>query len=257
LAQRLGNDQPFWGLTFRASDVEDFRVPYSIPEIAHCFTEAVREVQADGPYFLAGHCLSGLVAFEVATQLTAAGQSVQLLTLVEAENPAFAHNMSTAPQPNSRTGHHLSVAQIPNQMKQGLRQMVAFLQKGVRQVRSTKRTTSSSSSRRSRQSETESLDYIQDILRILALAAVQYKPKPYSGPVALFRSSQPAGDSNADPQYGWGGIVRGALEVHQIPGDHMSIMSEPHVAVLANRISSCLRRAGESTFAEGPDARAS
>jgi hypothetical protein len=37
------------------------------------------------------------------------------------------------------------------------------------------------------------------------------------------------------------------LEVHDIPGTHTSIREEPHVAMLAARLTECLSRAQEAS----------
>ena len=59
----------------------------SIPAIAaHCI-ETMRKVQPDGPYLLAGYSAGGVVAYEVAQQLTAAGQKVELLALLDTFAP--------------------------------------------------------------------------------------------------------------------------------------------------------------------------
>ena len=47
----------------------------------------MRNVQLEGPYFLGGHCFGGVVAFEIAQQLQAAGQKVGLLALCDTYAP--------------------------------------------------------------------------------------------------------------------------------------------------------------------------
>src|SRR6202022_4620470 len=42
LSQRLDDDQPFLGLMFTPSDVEEFSTPYSVRKIARFFVEAAR-----------------------------------------------------------------------------------------------------------------------------------------------------------------------------------------------------------------------
>jgi thioesterase domain-containing protein len=45
--------------------------------------DRLRALQPQGPYRLAGHCSAGVVAFEVAQQLRAAGEDVATLILIE------------------------------------------------------------------------------------------------------------------------------------------------------------------------------
>ena len=56
------------------------------------------------------------------------------------------------------------------------------------------------------------------------LALGRYDPGPYPGRIELFRAS----DSVArKPDPGWTGLAQGGLAVHEIPGDHFSIVRSP------------------------------
>ncbi len=55
----------------------------SIEEMATYYIERIREVQAAGPYHLGGYSLGGVIAFEIAQQLTAAGEQISFLGLFE------------------------------------------------------------------------------------------------------------------------------------------------------------------------------
>ena len=58
-------------------------VPGTIEAMAARHVDRLRALQPRGPYHLAGHCSAGVVAFEVARQLCAAGEAVETLVLVE------------------------------------------------------------------------------------------------------------------------------------------------------------------------------
>ncbi|NEP35277.1 MAG: hypothetical protein F6K38_28820, partial [Moorea sp. SIO3B2] len=42
------------------------------------------------------------------------------------------------------------------------------------------------------------------------------------------------------PLNGWDGMAASGIEVHHIPGDHISMMLEPNVRVLAEKLKACL-----------------
>jgi len=85
LARGLGNEQPFYVLEpYRFSGL---RVPPTFETVAAAHLEALRAVQPEGPYLLGGFCNGGLVAYEMARQLYAAGQTVDLLVLVDPASP--------------------------------------------------------------------------------------------------------------------------------------------------------------------------
>ena len=86
LAWLLPLEQPFYGLQSRGLD--GLEKPLSrIEEIAASFLKEIREVQAVGPYYLMGACIGGVVAYEMAQQLRAAGEEVRLLVLLESWLP--------------------------------------------------------------------------------------------------------------------------------------------------------------------------
>ena len=79
-----------------------------------------------------------------------------------------------------------------------------------------------------------------------------YTAKPYSGQITLFRATEPA---NFNKQYlptiedwqkrdrhnGWGDLADKGLKIHDVPGDHYSIFTQPHVPILAAKLRACLQ----------------
>jgi thioesterase domain-containing protein len=59
----------------------------SLEAMAAAYLEDVRQHQPVGPYLLGGYSMGGLVAYEMARQLTEAGQTVALLVLIDAYAP--------------------------------------------------------------------------------------------------------------------------------------------------------------------------
>ncbi len=81
LAQMLGPDQPFYVIEpFRAAEL---RALPSFEAMAQAYVASLRTIQPEGPYQLVGFCGGGLIAFEMAQQLRAQGQEVDLLALIE------------------------------------------------------------------------------------------------------------------------------------------------------------------------------
>ncbi|HLO02368.1 MAG TPA: amino acid adenylation domain-containing protein, partial [Symbiobacteriaceae bacterium] len=80
LAQALGLEQPLYGLQSPGLSGEACD---QIESLAATYLEAMRSVQPAGPYQLGGWSLGGLIAYEMARQLTAAGEAVALIALVD------------------------------------------------------------------------------------------------------------------------------------------------------------------------------
>jgi amino acid adenylation domain-containing protein len=87
LAHALGPDQPFYML--EPYKFDGLAVPPTIEEMATAHLAVMRSVQPEGPYQFGGWCNGGLIAYEMARQLTAQGQGVDLLVLMDADAPAF------------------------------------------------------------------------------------------------------------------------------------------------------------------------
>jgi thioesterase domain-containing protein len=61
----------------------------TIETLASLVCESIRSARPQGPYLLAGVCLGGLVAFEAAQQLVAAGEEVRLVALFDTGAPGY------------------------------------------------------------------------------------------------------------------------------------------------------------------------
>ncbi len=86
LAHDLGEDQPFYIL--ERYNFDDLPVPPSFEEMAAAHLKRMRTIQPEGPYLLGGWCNGGLVAYEMARQLHAQGQTTELLVLMDPDPPA-------------------------------------------------------------------------------------------------------------------------------------------------------------------------
>ena len=72
----------------------------------------------------------------------------------------------------------------------------------------------------------------------------EYTPRLYPGRLTLFRASmQPFFSSRTLPIRAGGELAAGGLEIKVVPGNHVGMLQEPHVRVLAERLRYCLDRA--------------
>jgi thioesterase domain-containing protein len=68
-----------------------------------------------------------------------------------------------------------------------------------------------------------------------------YVPGPYAGRVTLFKAQERIGKSlSPSADAGWGALAAGGVEVHELPGNHYSMIRQPHVRVLAQRLRHCI-----------------
>ncbi|MDP2384497.1 MAG: amino acid adenylation domain-containing protein [Nitrospirota bacterium] len=80
LARLLGADQPVYGLQTRGLDGN--AIPFtSVPDMACHYIAEIRTCRPQGPYVILGSCTGGLIAYEMAQQLLAQGESVTLVVM--------------------------------------------------------------------------------------------------------------------------------------------------------------------------------
>lgn len=93
LARALGDKRSIYGL--RYIDLEENTCFIDIEHIAESYVALIREVQPSGPYQLGGWSLGGVIAYEIAQQLTAAGQQVHMLTLIDSYTPSLLEKLES------------------------------------------------------------------------------------------------------------------------------------------------------------------
>jgi amino acid adenylation domain-containing protein len=81
MAGKVGNDQPFYAIAPHGTFGGE--VPPTFEEIAVRIVDLIRSVQPTGPYRLGGFCNGALAMYEVAQQLTRAGETVSALVLLD------------------------------------------------------------------------------------------------------------------------------------------------------------------------------
>ena len=200
LPRYLGGEQPFYGFFHQGEDGR--RIKYTgVEEIARHFISEMRSARPRGPYMLGGYSFGGIVAYEMAQQLTAAGQEVALLALFDTYDPVeYDADMRRGRRFFEPLKHWL------------LRRMAAYYMDRDKVIPPKPRHF-----------------YIIDTYDKAIRA---YRPKPYSGPITVFRATSTTGPQDM----GWGRLAAGPLEVVDVPGDHYDLIKEPHVQVLATAL---------------------
>lgn len=236
LARHIGSDQPFYALQGQVPEApSQFR---SIEEMAAAYLEAIQEIQPRGPYALGGLSFGGLIAWEMAQQLVACGQQVAFLGILDTKGPAFEGRQRTedlAYLLRERVEYHRGQLALrpPSAWLSYLtgrvgaligRILVAALAPLAPQL-----------ARRLAPLEWELRQTILEAKR----ARDSYVLHPYPGKIWLFRASRQP-DWSRDAELGWSGYAQDGVEVREVPGTHVSIISGPNLAELASEISSAL-----------------
>ncbi len=230
LAMQAGQDRPVYGL--QARGLYGGEAPHeTFEEMARDYIREVRAVQPEGPYLLGGFSGGGLVAYEMAQQLTAAGETVAMLVMLDTPFPedprlSFRDRMTTRLQDMKREG------------------AFTFLSRWVRW-----RLEWELNRRRRQPAVAASPDQFHsaEIEAAFLRALWRYAPQPYDGDTVLLRPKLRvvyrlsggrqlnAGRVPIHADNGWTTYI-GNLAVIEAPGDHDSMVLEPNVRVLAAHI---------------------
>ncbi len=252
LARHLGDDQPVSVL--QSMGLDGRRPPFTrMDVIASHFISEIRAVQPRGPYLLGGFSFGGVVAFEMAQQLHRAGERVALLAIIDTlldrmylSDPGGwtrAKNAATFWQRRVR----LHVGTLLRDSVGGRTEYAGKLRHRLQKRR------------RSRAwQRTNQIQHVADRLRggdqlalpeafkivkeANAAAMAGYDYRPYGGSASLYEAAI-KGISPCDSTANWRYLVPNGLCVHTVPGQHTTILDEPHVRDLAAAINTDIARA--------------
>ncbi len=230
----LDTQRAVYGLQARAAG--DEHAPYvSVREMAADYIGHMRRVQPTGPYAVGGYSFGGLVAYEIAQQLSRAGEQVELVTLID----THVHGRYL-PLPEwlrycadwlGRTGRRLRSMPLRGQLDYLGKKVVVLVDRmrvavGLKPKRP---------------------ELVGDLLReanfppalrrvrgAMLVALREYRPEPYPGRVVFLRASRP---TPGDPLPVWRKVVRGGLEIDVTPGDHDEMISGANAKALASALA--------------------
>ena len=232
LPKYLSAEQPI--LAFQPQGF-DGRARYqaSVEEMAKSYLVHLRLHQPHGPYYLCGNCFGGVVAFEMAKRLTAAGEQVAFLGLFDSyagDYPKPRVSASPASKPVTPLLSKLcqwiaEAIKDRNSLKEKLFEIDVALQFSLF----------------ARDYESRSAC----VRRLCQAARRRYHFRPYRGRIDLFRTEDvaPVEFYELDPLLGWSGMALEGIEVHELSGRHGDYLREPQIGIFAELLNACLARA--------------
>ncbi|HEY6226590.1 MAG TPA: amino acid adenylation domain-containing protein, partial [Verrucomicrobiae bacterium] len=239
LATLLGEDQPSFGIR---SPQEPFD---KIEAMAAYYIRALKEVQPQGPYQLGGFCFGGIVAYEMARQLEAAGDQVSLLAILESGPPNLDKLRDHLPR-SARFSIENVYENLRDFVSHPTREQLAMVKRKARKVREKFARRNGEAANQPPPALNELIDmskYPKDYVKYAEThwkALESYIPGSYNGTIHLFRArKQPL--RITDPSLGWNVVAPGHVKIEVIPGTHESMVTDPNVQILAKKIQETIR----------------
>ncbi|MBP5974432.1 amino acid adenylation domain-containing protein, partial [Brasilonema sp. CT11] len=232
LAMHLGSDQPFYGLQPHGLDGK--QPPYTrVEDMAAHYIKEIQTIQPNGPYYLAGYSFGGTIAFEMAQQLHSQGQKVGCLVILDTCRPGYEKRLPF----HKRIFLHLNnLLQLgPTYLWQklagwrewGTYSLKARYKRHLNVVHQLPET-----------------DKHLSIIDANVQAKNEYIFQVYPGRMSLLRTEDKNREDGIGIQYdfhfGWRDVIAGEIDIHHVPGSHLTLLEEPHVRVLAEKLKDCL-----------------
>jgi thioesterase domain-containing protein/acyl carrier protein len=214
LVKYLGEDRPIY--EFKIPGEKQYIPKKNFKKIAAFFVEKLVVIQPDGPYFLGGSCIRGLIAYEMAQQL------FQKVTKLDCSH-------------YSKLIHQRQAWQYPS--GDYWKRKTELLKKDFR----------SSSYKRKFKIVSRKVKSLFDItFSIISrnIFKIRYDYKPYPHKITLFKASHRLLKSYTDdPFLGWRKYcTEEKIELIEVPGKHATILDEPGVKVLADQLRDRLNK---------------
>ena len=258
MARYIGTDRPFYAIDPHGVHDEP---PHSIEEMAAARLDLVRKARPKGPYVLGGFCNGGLVAYEMARQLEAAGETVSSLVLlsVDGSNAEFSwleRLIGIVPGRSEKKFHsflqwrerilfaraafsrHLRALAEPvpvsQQPRRFARKAARIARKAVNLFLPRQRPQPVAGANGVDTAQPEAAGF--DIGHIYHQACTAYVPRPYHGKAdLLWPDEMPL----HDPTAGWSPVIP-QIKVTLVPGGHFSALQGENLRVVSEKIRDCL-----------------
>jgi acyl transferase domain-containing protein/thioesterase domain-containing protein len=246
LSKALGDDQPFYA--FRSPHLAKQEIPKTtVEQLAAAYVHDLREFSPQGPYLIGGASFGGIVAFEMARQLSAQGAEPALLFLFDTAAPGSTQQVSSTEK----------LEGFRQRLREGglpylTRKIVLKGDHWRKQMLKRFRDAECLFLRRiGRELSPDLRYYLAE--RAHWNAARAYTAETYPGKITLLRAvdrgylgMELLGTREA-PGLGWGRLAAGGLEIHEVSGEHSNMLDEPYVRTVAAELKKILQQAETRT----------
>jgi acyl transferase domain-containing protein/thioesterase domain-containing protein len=198
----------------RASGLEEGEpLLTDVEAMAARYLGEIRAAQPDGPLWLGGHSAGGVIAYEVAQQALAAGQSVGALILLDAPVPDATDTIQTIDDIVASFAPFRTTSPAAQALLQAI----------------------------------TSDGRLRDMILAICRAVDGYTPRQIRTPLLYVRAEDPRDARGRRPELRWQDLCVMGASVWTVPGDHFSMLETPSVMSLARVVRTYLASAADAT----------
>ena len=235
LAMRMQREVPVYGVQAQ-SLLPGQPAVLRLEDMAAWYIREIRAMQPQGPYHLLGYSFGGTVALEMARQLTAAGQRMGMLGMLDSRTLAFDRDRANELSVHEKLDRRVQRLQRNTNDLDWRSRLSYFAEKArTRAIRFTCKAAGALHIR--------SLpSFFKSAWDINLVAIENYVAKPFNGRLTLFRATQqefPGGPRDL----GWSSLFQQGVDIHEIEGDHERLFLEPNINTLAAILRKCMDEA--------------
>ncbi|UGT60610.1 amino acid adenylation domain-containing protein [Nocardia asteroides] len=250
LARHLDPDRPVYAL--QAAGADPGSTPEkTVPAMAAAYLEAVRRVRPQGPYHLAGWSFGGTVALEMARLLPA--DEVAGVTLLDTMALRKLEHREQIAEEQLIRWFFLELIWYARG-EQAVRTEFEPDVHGAEALFDVMLAEAIDSGILPAESSPQAIRRLYDVFHANYVALLEYELTPLDRDIALLRAEgelppgvdfahKMVGSMFDSDNNGWAQYAGGAFEVFPVPGDHLHMMVEPHVAEVAARLNEVLAAA--------------
>jgi amino acid adenylation domain-containing protein len=237
LSSNLDAEQPLYGLQAKGLNGVDEPLT-TVEEMAAYYVAAITAANPTGPYALAGYSFGGIIAYEMAKQLVAAGKEIKFLGLFDTYayqsdfyDPWLSRAIARSAFSIKKLAYDVYLFK-KNPKEVAKEKLLSLKQKTIGRVKQSKQ-----------QQYEQKYGHPYKLGVAQLLAQQEYRLTPQALPLYLFRSKERIFYVEDFDYLGWRPFALNGVAICEVPGNHNFIFSPPHdkesAHILQNALDSC------------------
>ncbi|APF18136.1 amino acid adenylation domain protein [Caldithrix abyssi DSM 13497] len=226
LAKLLKTHRSVYGIQAQGLDGK-MPLHQTVEDMASAYIQTIKQKQPHGPYLISSWSLGVIIVHEMARQFKAMGDEVALVLQLD-QGPDVTYEK---PADNAEM--------LVNMFKRYFKLDIDYL-RTLDEASQFKFVIKKAKKHKVIPRFVRLNDFKRYILvnETQIMAWVNYRQKPYEGEIVLLRSEE---NAKADPpDLGWAKMVQ-KVRIIDVPGDHISMLLQPHVQIVADKIDRLLK----------------